>query len=433
MHRAGTAFLLLTVWAGSGAAVAQGGTDDPLRSQQWYLDTIRSPDPGSGLSAFGTLVAVLDTGVDANHPDLANVVRSGPDFNGGMTGADLNGHGTNVAGIIGAVGGNGVGIRGVAPDVGVLSIRVLDAQEQGTTVQVAKGIDAAIAAGAKVINLSLSPGTEAARTLNITDPLAPAMQRAVAAGVVVVAAAGNFALPLCAQPLAVTGILCVGAVNRELGLTTYTDFGVRVDVVAPGGDDVDPILSTAPGSRYAAYAGTSQATPQVAALAALLVAQGLPAQTVVQRIEQTARDLGPAGEDLQFGHGLIDVAAATGVSFPSAAPGSAPAPTTTSVTRSVSMTLTTPAALAPGPLLHSGAIVQCRSTLAGRCRVQMRKGHSVLARGERQVPARTPTNVRLHLTPRGRRLVRAARSVRVSITARGPHQSSAATSAVIRR
>lgn len=401
---------------------------DPLRDQQWYLDAIRSPG-SAGARATGVLVAVLDSGVDADHPDLRGAIQVGPDFNSGSPGVDLNGHGTNVAGIIAAIGDNGTGIEGAAPGATVLSLRVLDAQGQGNTLQVAKGIDAAVAAGARVINISLSPGAQLAQTMDITDPVVPAMRRAVAAGVVIVAAAGNFTLPLCAQPLIVTGILCVGAVNREVRLTDYSDFGLRVDVVAPGGDDLNPIVSTAPGNRYGAMAGTSQAAPQASALAARLIAQGLTGQEVIARIKATARDLGAPGEDPQFGRGLIDMSAATGVAVPAGS--AAVAPPVTPRTREASLTLTIPSPIPREGLRSRGIIVVCQSTSAGRCSVELRSGNVVLARGTRSVLADTRTNIRVRLTGRGRHIIRSRKVPRVTVIARGPRGSTATTTAVV--
>lgn len=410
-----------------GVANAASGPD-PFRAQQWYLDAIRSPG-ATAARADGVLVAVLDSGVDATHPDLRDTVRIGPDFNAGPAGVDLNGHGTNVAGIIAAAPGNGIGLEGAAPGATVLSLRVLDAQGQGNTLQAARAIDAAVAAGARVINISLSPGAQLAQTMDATDPVVPAMRRAVAAGVVIVAAAGNFTLPVCAQPLIVTGILCVGAVDREARLTDYTDFGLRVDVVAPGGDDLDPIISTAPGDRYGAMAGTSQAAPQASALAARLVAQGLTGQEVIRRIKATAHDLGAPGEDPQFGSGLIDMSAATGVPVPAAASGAPRA--APPQTRQASMTLTIPAPLPREGLLAHGLIVACQSTTAGRCRVEFRGKGVVLAHGARRVRSGAPTNIRVRPTARGRRLIRGRQTLRVTVTAHGPRGSSATTRAVI--
>jgi subtilisin family serine protease len=404
---------------------------DPLRNQQWYLDMIRSPG-SSGPDAAGTLVAVLDSGVDVRHPDLQATVHAGPDFSAGTPGIDLNGHGTNVAGIIAAQPRNDIGIEGAAPGAAVLSIRVLDAQGQGDTSQVAKGIDAAVAAGAKVINLSLNAGPQQATTVESTDPVIPAMQRAVAAGVVIVAAAGNFALPLCAQPMAVTGILCVGAVDRASRLAQYSNFGLRVNVVAPGGDATNSIISTAPGGRYGAMFGTSQATPQASALAARLVAQGLTAQEAIRRIEETARDVGAPGEDPIYGHGLIDMSAATGIPVPasSAAP-SAPSTPQQGHTQSASITVTIPSPIPRNRLLSHGIIVACRTTARGTCRVEIRRRGLLLAGGARRTRPDTQTNIRLRATKQGRRMLRRHPRLRVSIAARGPAGSTASTTALI--
>lgn len=420
-----TAGLLATL---CGWPAPAGATDDPLRPQQWYLDAIKAPAPGAITGIGDTLVAVVDTGVDTQHPDLKGVVSSGPSLTG--TGAgDPNGHGTNVAGIIGARAGDGEGISGAAAGARILSIRVLGADMQGTTRLVADGIDAAVAAGAQVINLSLGPGPALARTLDLTDPVVPAMQRAVKDGVVIVAAAGNDAMPLCAQPLVVTGILCVGAVNRQLGPTSYTNYGLRVDVVAPGGDDQDPIVSDAPGGGYAGMAGTSQATPQVAALAALLVAQGLRGQAVVDRIRGTATDLGAPGEDGRFGRGLIDMQAATGVSA-AGGPGRA---ASVGSPRPAPITLGVPSALDARALLRSGSVVRCRVSVRGTCRVQVRSGRHLLAEGERRLAAHRTADVRLHPTIPGRRRIRTVQRMQVSVRAHGPRGGWVARTVWIRR
>jgi thermitase len=431
------------VMASGLAAVALGGpmavsavAGDPLRSEQWYLDAITAPAAHEVSQGAGALVAVLDTGVDASHPDLAGAIRVGPDFVGDNAGEDLNGHGTNLAGIIAGVPGNGIGIEGAAPEAKVLSIRVLDAHMAGNTAMLAKGIDAAVAAGAHVINLSLNADVSLARTLDITDPMVGAMQRAVAAGVVVVAAAGNQGLPLCSQPLAVTGILCVAAVDKAQKITAYSNYAVRVDVVAPGGDDVDGIASTAPGGGYAAMRGTSQATPQVSALAALLVARGLRGQQIVDRIKQTARDLGTPGQDLEFGYGIIDMnAAADGLGPRTASPdrvAASRAPTAKAAS-SAATSVTAPRRVDKRRMLKSGVIIGCRAATAGLCRVEIRAGSRVVARGQRRVRANTTANVRVRLTAAGRRLVTARRSLRVTIRIKGPGGLRASMASVIGR
>jgi hypothetical protein len=206
---------------------------------------------------------------------------------------------------------------------------------------------------------------------------------------------------------------------------------VRVDVVAPGGDDLNPILSTAPGGRYNAMAGTSQAAPQAAALAARLVAQGLTGQEVITRIKTTARDLGAPGTDLKFGSGLIDMSAATGVAAAAADLGAPPPVPEPERTRSASMTLTIPSPLPRRDLLARGLIVTCQSTAAGLCRVEVRRPGTILAGGARRGGAGVRTNIRVRLTASGRRIVRSRRSLPVTVVARGPQGASASTTTTI--
>ncbi|MCW3011538.1 MAG: peptidase and in kexin sedolisin, partial [Solirubrobacterales bacterium] len=245
-RRAAASGLLALSIGGPAAATARAS--DPLREQQWSLDAIRAPAPGAVPGLAAVRVAVLDTGVDTEHEDLAGVVA--PEL-AGWPRQDVNGHGTGVAGIIAARAGNGVGMEGAAAGVTLLSLRVLDAAKQGSTVQLGDAIDAAVAAGARVVNLSLTPDAALARTVAAEDPAVLAMQRAVAAGVVLVGAAGNDGLPVCGQPLGVDGILCVGAVDRARELTDYSNYGTRLDVVAPGGDATDPIATAQMGGGYA--------------------------------------------------------------------------------------------------------------------------------------------------------------------------------------
>ncbi|HUR84038.1 MAG TPA: S8 family serine peptidase [Solirubrobacteraceae bacterium] len=313
--------LALASLAVAPATAAAAG--DPLRSQQWNLDAINADEAHRISTGTGALVAVVDSGVQASHPDLAGKVVEGPDFiENDPTPNDEHGHGTNVAGIIAANSGNGIGIEGAAPGAKVLAIRVLDEHNRGYTDQEASGIDAAVAAGAQVINLSLSAGPNVVTTLLPGDALVQAIERAARAGVVIVAAAGNDGVPLCAQPLLATKILCVGAVNRARRRASYTNYAVRVDMVAPGGEtQVDEgIEGPQLGGGYSAMAGTSQATPHVAAAAALLVALGLRGGAVIDRLEQTATSLGSAP---QLGHGLLNMSAAVaglGPPLPSSTP-----------------------------------------------------------------------------------------------------------------
>jgi len=231
-------------------------------------------------------VAVVDTGVKVDHPDLAGQILPGHDF---VDGTDLmhdgNGHGTHVTGIIAAIEGNGVGIEGVAPLAHIVPVRVLDDGGSGSDANVAAGVDYAVAHGADVINLSL--GGTVLSTL-LPSASGDAVQRAIKAGVVVVAAAGNDSLPLCEQPGAGRTLLCVGAVDRRGRQSFFSSSGSNVNVFAPGGSALpgpdEDVLSTWNDGGYMSLAGTSQAAPHVSGVAALLVAAGVRGQDAVHRI-----------------------------------------------------------------------------------------------------------------------------------------------------
>lgn len=372
-----------------GVAAAQ----DPLRSQQWNLDAVNAGVAHRASLGAGVVVAVIDSGVQGSHPDLAGSVIDGPDFiERDAAPNDQHGHGTNVAGIIAARGDNAIGITGVAPAVKILAIRVLDAANAGTTEQQAAGINAAVDAGAHVINLSLNSGPNVATQLLPSNVLVQAIERAARAGIVVVAAAGNDGVPLCAQPLLATKILCVGAVNRDLARASYSNYAVRVDLVAPGGEPRagEAIVSTQVGGGYSAMAGTSQATPHVAAGAALLVSLGLRGRAVIDRLEQTATPLGSAA---QLGHGMLNLGAA--VAGLAGRPQHSPPPATLVAKVRKRVRFST--------LRRSGLPVTCTSPQAGTCNVRVTGRRRLLARGSAIVAAGVPTKVHARLTRAGRR------------------------------
>ncbi|HYL52800.1 MAG TPA: S8 family serine peptidase [Acidimicrobiia bacterium] len=285
---------------------------DPLRPQQWALDQTSFELAWPTVSGSGVTVAVVDTGVLAAHEDLAGAVVAGTDlasdahsvdpFGTGMV--DPAGHGTHVAGIIGARVNNGRGIAGAAPNVKILPVRVLDAHGTGVASNVAEGIIWAADHGARVINLSLgggpSPGMETA------------MQYANGKGAVVLAAAGNSYQSGNAPtyPAAYPEAIAVASVNQSLSHSSFSNTGSYVDIAAPG----EMILSTYSGSThdYEWMSGTSMATPYASAAAALIVGTNpsLSAADIERALESTARDLGAPGRDDTFGYGLIDPRAA---------------------------------------------------------------------------------------------------------------------------
>ncbi len=287
-----------------------GEPTDPAWWRQWDLRQIGAPAAWDMSTGGDLIIAVIDTGVDASHPDLANKLVAGYDFvSGDNTPNDDHGHGTHVAGIIAAAANNGVGIAGVAWTARIMPIKVLDAQGNGSYYQIIQGIRYAADHGARVINLSLG-GSQA-------DPnLRAAIQYARDKGCLVVAATGNQGSSVL-YPAAYPEALAVAATNDRQDTPDYSNYGPEVDVAAPGGSDTAGIYSLAPGGSYATMYGTSMAAPHVAGLAALIwaAAPTWPAPDVIHLLEETASRVGrtpydQSGRNDQLGYGEVNAAAA---------------------------------------------------------------------------------------------------------------------------
>ena len=290
---------------------------DPARNRQWNLDVIGAPGAWATATGEGVTVAVVDSGVDLGHEDLQGRLVPGRDFvDDDDRPQDEYGHGTHVAGIIAAAADNGRGVAGVAPGARIMPIRVLGPDGGGSLDDVVAGVRYAIEHGADVVNLSLGEDTQAILGPSFADVLEEAWE----AGVVPVVSAGN-------QFLTGSGFsdehaLVVAATDRHDGKPTYSSGVGRATwgISAPGGElpDLgvdDAVLSTywtgTEPHQYAYLAGTSQAAPHVAGAVALLLSTGRfgPAQAV-QRLLDTAKDIGREGRDPTFGEGRLDLAAA---------------------------------------------------------------------------------------------------------------------------
>jgi subtilisin family serine protease len=262
--------------------------------------TVLHTDDGfAEIDARGVVVAVVDTGVDVHHPALAG--RCLPGWNavdGSSDVSDVEGHGTHVAGKIA-----GMAPRpedgGVAPWVSLLPIKAADAQGRFTDATIAAGIRHAVARGARVINLSLRSDVPLPHT-------AEAIAAARRAGALVVAASGNEGRDAVTYPAAYPGVLVVGSAEGG-ARSRFSNGGLRLDLVAPG-----ERIRSAEAGTFRERSGTSMASPQVAAAAALVMARNpqWTADQVADWLRRTARDLGQPGRDAEFGAGELDLFAA---------------------------------------------------------------------------------------------------------------------------
>ena len=242
-----------------------------LGGNLWGLDNINAPDVWNGAGEFsgtkgsGAIVAVIDTGVDLDHPEFSGRIVAGYDFvDNDAIADDGEGHGTHVAGTIAGSDSDGVGISGVAPDSQIMPIRVLGDDGTGWTSDIVAGIRWAADQGADVINLSLGGG-------GYSPTMADAIRYASNKNSVVVMAAGNsgYSSPEYPAAHAVNNGIAVGAVNQDRNLASFSNRAgseVLDYVTAPGVN----IYSSIPGGSYDYYSGTSMATPHVAGVAALL-------------------------------------------------------------------------------------------------------------------------------------------------------------------
>jgi len=254
------------------------------------------------LGDASVIIAIVDSGVDASHPEFAGRVLPGWDFvNDDNDPTDDQGHGTHVAGIAAAAINNGEGIAGIAGQALILPVKVLNENNQGTWADVVAGIVYAVDHGARVINLSLG-GTIG------TSALQDAIEYAWNRNAVIVAAAGNDGSTTPYYPAAYDEVIAVSATTPDDVRWSLSSYGPHISVAAPGVTIYSTNWTADSGSTYGFKSGTSMAAPHVSGIAALLLAQdgSRTNAEVRQIIEQSADDLGPAGWDEEYGYGRVN-------------------------------------------------------------------------------------------------------------------------------
>jgi len=279
-----------TTVALAGSAAPALAAPDPLISDQWALSdpqAVGAQVAWSQSTGSGVVVAVLDSGVQLNHPDLEGNIWTNPGevvngkdddgngfiddvhganmFDGTGNVEDDEGHGTHVAGIIAAKAGNGVGGSGLAPNATIMPVKVLDSNRSGNSTVLARGIRYAIDEGARILSISINGDST-------TSDLTAALKYATDKGATIVASAGNNSRNIDLTPSypassTEPSVLTVTAEDEDLGIASFANTGLSsVDLAAPG----DMILSTARGSGYEDRSGTSMSAPFVSASLALL-------------------------------------------------------------------------------------------------------------------------------------------------------------------
>jgi type VII secretion-associated serine protease mycosin len=282
---------------------------ETMRDREWYLQTLDVAAAQKVAAGDGVVVAVLDTGVGA-HPDIDGQILDGTSYIGepGSFLTDNDGHGSSMAGVIAAKGGNADHLLGIAPKAKILPVRIASSHSQMGPTNIPEGIRWAVDHGAKVINISTG-GTVIDRTAE------DAVRYALDHDVVIVAGSGNISqFPAGSgviAPARFPGVVAVSAIDRDGKAWDGAIRGPEVVLSAPGVDI--PMISASGGNRVVGYYptanGTSIATAVVSGAAALIRAKypQLPAKDVIQRLISTADDAGPPGRDPDYGYGRLNL------------------------------------------------------------------------------------------------------------------------------
>ncbi len=269
----------------------------------WGVSRIGAPNAWPTSTGEGVKVAILDTGIQYDHPDLAANVKGGISLVGAENSTDparwndVNGHGTHVAGIVAAVA-NDLGVVGVAPAAWLYAVKVLADNGEGYLSDVVEGIDWCVSNGMQVVNMSFG-ASEDFYSFRL------ACSKAYLQGLLLVAAAGNEGDGGVSYPAKYESVIAVAATDANDDVPSWSSKGPEVELAAPGVG----IYSTYRGSSYATLSGTSMASPHVAGAAALLWARcpSLSNDRVRSLLRDLAEDLGAPGWDNCYGYGLVRV------------------------------------------------------------------------------------------------------------------------------
>ncbi|WP_364151782.1 S8 family peptidase [Paenibacillus sp. LPE1-1-1.1] len=278
--------------------------NDPELTKQLYLGQIGAKKAWETVrEQQGLTIAIVDTGVDLDHPDLKeNLVPGANLVNPGKPPEDDNGHGTSVAGVIAARGNNGLGVSGIVWKAKIMPIKALDQSGDGTEQELGEAILYAVRSGAKIIVLSVGLHRYSPYMLDI-------VKYAESKNVLLVAAAGNDGVALGERaavkyPAAYPTVLAVGGVKTDNTVDARSNRGTELDLVAPW-----TVYTTALGGQYKKEEGTSMAAPQAAAAAALIWARykNLKPYQIRELLRQTAKDIGSTGADSASGYGVLQI------------------------------------------------------------------------------------------------------------------------------
>jgi thermitase len=332
--------------------------NDPYVGSQWHLAKIGAATAWDRSQGSGVTIAILDSGIDATHPDLAARMVPGWNFidNSADT-SDVNGHGTAVAGAAAATLNNGIGVAAVAGLARLMPVRIADANAYAYWSTVAQGLTWAADNGARVANISYVGVASSASVQSAANYMR-------SKGGLVVVAAGNNNIDENIAPT--SSMIPVAATDEADAKTSFSSWGQFVAVSAPGIN----IWTTTRGGAYQAWWGTSMASPVVAGAVALMMSSNpsLPAAQIESLLYASAVDLGAAGRDPVFGHGRLNAAGAVQA---------AAAAVSTADTQAPTVAITSPAA--NGTASGVVAVAVAASDNVGVARVELRVNGSTVA------------------------------------------------------